>query len=31
MDEGLKFELCEREKVKYFVLVYPDEKMVKGL
>ncbi len=29
MDEGLKFELCEREGVKYFVLVYPDEKAVK--
>ncbi len=29
MDEGLKFELCEREGVKYFVLVYPDERMVK--
>ncbi|MEJ5338614.1 MAG: Uma2 family endonuclease [Aquificaceae bacterium] len=29
MDEGLKFELCEREGVKYFVLVYPDEKEVK--
>ncbi len=29
MDEGLKFELCEREKVKYFVLVYPDERSVK--
>ncbi len=29
MDEGLKFELCEREGVKYFVLVYPDEKTVK--
>ncbi len=28
MDEGLK--LCEREKVKYSVLVYPDERMVKG-
>ncbi|MEJ7620660.1 MAG: Uma2 family endonuclease, partial [Aquificaceae bacterium] len=26
---GLKFELCEREGVKYFVLVYPDERMVK--
>ncbi len=30
MDEGLKFKLCEREKVKYSVLVYPDERMVKG-
>ncbi len=30
MDEGLKFELCEREGVKYFVLVYPDEKKVKA-
>ncbi len=29
MDEGLKFELCEREGVKYFVLVYPEEKRVK--
>jgi len=29
MDEGLKFELCEMQGVKYFVLVYPDEKMVK--
>ncbi len=29
MDEGLKFELCEKEGVKYFVLVYPDEKAVK--
>ncbi len=29
MDEGLKFELCEREGIKYFVLVYPDEKKVK--
>ncbi len=29
MDEGLKFELCEREGVKYFVLVYPNERMVK--
>ncbi len=29
MDEGLKFELCEMHGVKYFVLVYPDEKMVK--
>ena len=29
MDEGLKFELCEMQDVKYFVLVYPDEKMVK--
>ncbi len=29
MDEGLKLELCEREGVKYFVLVYPDEKQVK--
>ncbi len=29
MDEGLKFELCEKEGVKYFVLVYPDEKMAK--
>ncbi len=29
MDEGLKFELCEREGVKYFFLVYPDERMVK--
>ncbi len=29
IDEGLKFELCEREGVKYFVLVYPDEKAVR--
>ena len=29
IDEGLKFELCEREGVKYFVLVYPDDRMVK--
>ncbi len=29
MDEGLKFELCEREGVKYFVLVYPEEKSLK--
>ncbi len=29
MDEGLKFELCEMQGAKYFVLVYPDEKMVK--
>ncbi|MFN3264746.1 MAG: Uma2 family endonuclease, partial [Aquificaceae bacterium] len=29
MDEGLKFELYERGGVKYFVLVYPDEKTVK--
>ncbi len=29
IDEGLKFELCEKEGVKYFVLVYPDEKVVK--
>ncbi len=29
MDEGLKFELCEMQDVKYFVLLYPDEKMVK--
>ncbi|QID33848.1 Uma2 family endonuclease [Pampinifervens florentissimum] len=29
MDEGLKFELCEMQGVKYFVLLYPDEKMVK--
>ncbi|WPM31558.1 Uma2 family endonuclease [Hydrogenobacter sp. T-2] len=29
MDEGLKFELCEREGVKYFVLLYPDERQVK--
>ncbi len=29
MDEGLKFELCEKEGVKYFVLVYPDDRMVK--
>jgi len=29
IDEGLKFELCEKEGVKYFVLVYPDEKAVK--
>ncbi len=29
VDEGLKFELCEREGVKYFVLVYPEEKKVK--
>ncbi len=29
MDEGLKFELCEMQGVKYFVLVYPDEKMIK--
>ncbi len=29
IDEGLKFELCEREGVKYFVLVYPEEKSLK--
>ncbi len=29
MDEGLKFELCERERVKYFVLVYPEERSVR--
>ena len=29
MDEGLKFELCEMQDVKYFVLVYLDEKMAK--
>ncbi len=29
MDEGLKFELCEREGVKYFVLVYPEERSVR--
>ncbi len=29
IDEGLKFELCEMQGVKYFVLVYPDEKTVK--
>ncbi len=29
MDEGLKFELCEMQGVKYFVLVYPDERFVK--
>ncbi len=29
MDEGLKFELCEMHGVKYFVLVYPDERFVK--
>ncbi|WPM31557.1 Uma2 family endonuclease [Hydrogenobacter sp. T-2] len=29
IDEGLKFELCEKEGVKYFVLIYPDEKQVK--
>ncbi len=29
LDEGLKFELCEREGVKYFVLVYPEEKSLK--
>ncbi|WP_213032435.1 Uma2 family endonuclease, partial [Acinetobacter baumannii] len=29
MDEGHKFELCEMQGVKYFVLLYPDEKMVK--
>jgi Uma2 family endonuclease len=26
MDEHLKFELYEREKVKYYVLVYPSER-----
>ncbi|MEJ5338615.1 MAG: Uma2 family endonuclease [Aquificaceae bacterium] len=29
MDEGLKFELYEREGVRYFVLVYPDERTIK--
>ncbi len=29
MDEGLKFELCEMQGVKYFVLVYPNEKTIK--
>ena len=28
-DEGLKFELYRREGVRYYVLVYPDEKRVK--
>ncbi len=28
-DEGLKFEIYQRERVKYFVLVYPEEKKVK--
>ncbi len=29
-DEGLKFEIYEREKVKYYILVYPDIKKVRG-
>ncbi len=29
VDEGLKFELCEREGVKYFVLLYPDGRQLK--
>ncbi len=29
MGEGLKFKLCEMQGVKYFVLVYPDERFVK--
>ncbi len=29
IDEGLKFELCEMQGVKYFVLVYPNEKTIK--
>ena len=28
IDEGLKYELCQREGVPYFVLVYPEEKRV---
>lgn len=27
IDEGLKLELCQREKVRYFALVYPEEKV----
>ncbi len=29
-DEGLKFEIYEREKVKYYILVYPDIKKIRG-
>ena len=28
IDEGLKYELCQREGVPYFVLVYPEDKKV---